>query len=82
MAVCATCGNVYHNTFTVTWGEKTATFDSLECAITEMAPACALCGCRILGHGAEANGNLYCCAHCARQAGHSGIADNTDNTRR
>lgn len=79
MAVCATCGNVYHNTFTVTWGNTTATFDSLECAITQLAPECALCGCRILGHGAEVDGRMYCCAHCARQAEFTGICDSSDS---
>jgi hypothetical protein len=79
MAVCTTCGNVYHNTFTVTWGDKTATFDSLECAITELAPECALCGCRILGHGTEADGRLYCCTHCARQAQFVGTSNSSES---
>ena len=49
------------------------TFDSFECAIHAMAPTCAHCGCKIVGHGVEATGAVYCCAHCA---GHkSGLKD-------
>jgi hypothetical protein len=31
-----------------------------------MAPSCAHCGCKIVGHGVEAGGKMYCCAHCAQ----------------
>ncbi|HZF55979.1 MAG TPA: hypothetical protein VE093_45505 [Polyangiaceae bacterium] len=41
------------------------TFDSFECAITALALQCAHCGCKIVGHGVEAGGVMYCCAHCA-----------------
>jgi hypothetical protein len=34
-----------------------------------MAPECARCGCKVIGHGIEAAENFYCCAHCASQAG-------------
>jgi hypothetical protein len=37
-------------------------FDSFECAIHKMAPVCEHCGCRIIGHGVEAEGHFYCCA--------------------
>jgi hypothetical protein len=40
-----------------------------------MAPRCAHCDCRVLGHGIEAAGNVYCCAHCARIAGVQGVSD-------
>jgi hypothetical protein len=30
-----------------------------------LAPTCAHCQCRIVGHGVEANGRMYCCMHCA-----------------
>jgi hypothetical protein len=33
------------------------------------------CGCRILGHGIEAHGKLFCCAHCARPSGESAARD-------
>jgi hypothetical protein len=76
MAICDTCGNDYDKAFTVTWVDgRTATFDSIECAAMRLAPACAYCGCRVLGHGVEADGKIYCCAHCARKAGSTGVSD-------
>lgn len=72
MATCDTCGNDYDKAFTLTQGDRSGTFDSFECAAHAMAPTCAHCGCRILGHGVEVDGTIYCCAHCAE---HSGVAD-------
>ncbi|WP_321288390.1 hypothetical protein [Alcaligenes phenolicus] len=69
MATCDVCGNNYANSFTVTQGKATGTFDSFECAIHAMAPRCAHCQCAVIGHGVEANGATYCCEHCARHAG-------------
>ena len=42
MAKCDTCGNDYDKAFTVTMAGQTQTFDSFECAIHALAPACAL----------------------------------------
>jgi hypothetical protein len=28
-----------------------------------------------LGHGVEAHGSVFCCAHCARHTGTEGIRD-------
>jgi len=78
MAKCDVCGNDYDKAFTVsmTGGDaKSGTFDSFECAIHALAPTCAHCGCRIIGHGAENKGVMYCCAHCAKHAGVVGIED-------
>ena len=75
MARCETCGNDYDKTFQITRGGESADFDSFECAIQAMAPTCAHCQCRILGHGVEADGQIYCCAHCARRSGHAEVAD-------
>jgi len=69
MPQCETCGNDYERAFTITQGGTSHVFDSFECAIQGMAPRCAHCGTRIVGHGVEANGTMYCCAHCARQEG-------------
>ena len=69
MATCDVCGNGYRNSFTVTQGDVTRTFDSFECAIHAMAPRCAHCGCVVIGHGVEAGGTVYCCEHCTRHAG-------------
>ena len=75
MARCDTCGNDYDKAFSITQQGKSHTFDSFECAIHMLAPSCSHCGCRIIGHGVEANGTFYCCAFCARQAGVRGVDD-------
>ena len=75
MAVCDVCGNDYDKTFQVTMRGKTGTFDSFECAIHAMAPTCAHCKCRIIGHGVEVKGTMYCCGHCAHKAGAAEIRD-------
>lgn len=75
MARCDMCGNDYDKAFTVTQQGVAHTFDSFECAIHMMAPECARCGCRIIGHGLEDAGAFYCCAHCAKMAGVEGMRD-------
>ena len=75
MGICAFCGNRYDKTFTVILGEEDYIFDSFECAIQLLAPACNNCGVKIIGHGVEADGVMYCCAHCARQKGVTGLED-------
>jgi hypothetical protein len=67
MAKCDTCGNEYHSTFQVMRNGDRYTFDSFECAIQKMAPTCEHCGCRIVGHGVEGQGKIFCCAHCVRE---------------
>jgi hypothetical protein len=76
MGKCEVCGNEYDKAFTVTEaGGIKHTFDSFECAIHALAPECAHCGCRVVGHGVEANGAVYCCASCAK---HDGVGDLRD----
>jgi Rieske Fe-S protein len=75
MAVCDVCGNDYDKAFTVTQGDRRGTFDSFECAIQAFAPTCDHCGCRVIGHGAEADGRIFCCAHCAKHSGVRGLDD-------
>jgi hypothetical protein len=59
----------------VTRDGRAHVFDSFECAIHALAPTCVHCRCRIIGHGVEANGSMYCCAHCARKSGVKGVDD-------
>ena len=75
MARCEVCDNEYDKAFDVTLGGQRHTFDSFECAIHRLAPVCAHCGCKVIGHGAEAGGGVFCCANCARMAGEHGVAD-------
>ena len=75
MAKCEMCGNDYDKAVTVTMAGKSHVFDSFECAIHMLAPTCAHCKCRIIGHGVESNGTFYCCAHCAHVSGVKGVDD-------
>jgi hypothetical protein len=75
MAQCEVCGNDYDKAIEVTTAGATHTFDSFECAIHALAPACEHCGVRVVGHGVEAGGQLFCCAHCASHAGAEEVAD-------
>ncbi len=75
MAECEVCGNDYDKSFEVMHDGHAHTFDSFECAIHALAPVCDHCGCRIIGHGVEANGRIFCCAHCATTSGVQGVAD-------
>ena len=45
----------------ITVDGKTHTFDSFECAIHALAPTCAHCKCRVIGHGVEVSGHIFCC---------------------
>ena len=75
MAACEVCGNEYDKSFEVTVGGTSHTFDSFECAIHALAPTCGHCGVRIIGHGVESDGRIFCCAHCAQEEGVGGLAD-------
>ena len=72
------CGNQYDKTFEVVAAGAHHVFDSFECAIHAMAPRCAHCECRVIGHGTESKGKIYCCAHCAKLEGVKGVDDRAD----
>ncbi|OZI22556.1 hypothetical protein CAL18_06975 [Bordetella genomosp. 7] len=69
MAKCDSCGNEYDKSFEIRISGKTYTFDSFECAIRTVAPVCEHCDVRIIGHGLEREGRMFCCAHCASEQG-------------
>jgi hypothetical protein len=75
MSKCEVCENDYDKAFTVTMAGESHTFDSFECAIHALAPVCAHCGCRVVGHGVEHDGSVFCCASCAEMVGVSGLKD-------
>ena len=70
MARCETCGNEYDKAFEIKLAGQSHT----------LAPECAHCGCKVIGHGVESSGTFYCCAHCANQSGVREVADRTDQT--
>jgi hypothetical protein len=75
MATCEVCGNEYDKTLEITQNGERHVFDSFECAISALAPTCGHCGVRVVGHGIESQGRVFCCAHCAGQEGVEGAAD-------
>lgn len=75
MNTCEVCGNTYDRTFEVIQAGERHVFDSFECAIHALAPVCVHCGCRVVGHGVQDEGVIFCCVHCAKQAGVSGLRD-------
>ena len=75
MEPCEVCGNNYYLSFEVITAGESHFFDCFECAIHKLAPVCASCGCRVIGHGVEAMENIYCSAHCAKVEGVKGIRD-------
>jgi hypothetical protein len=78
MGVCEVCNNDYDKSFDVVADGVSHTFDSFECAIHALAPRCTHCGCRVIGHGVESDGVVYCCANCARKSGVKGVDDRVD----
>ena len=75
MARCERCGNDYDKSFQVTMAGQAHTFDSFECAIQALAPTCAHCGTRIIGHGLEKDARMFCCDHCAEHEGVKELRD-------
>lgn len=80
MQPCACCGNTYDKAFQIQIGGTTHTFDSFQCAIQVLAPRCQKCKVPIVGHGMEARGQYFCCAHCARAAGITDVQDRADDS--
>ena len=78
---CATCGNVYDKAFTIEMAGQRYVFDCFECAIHALAPICATCGIRTIGHGVEGEGRVFCSGHCARLAGVASVVDRAEHTR-
>lgn len=68
-ATCEVCGNDYDHPLRVAVGADgpVHVFDSFECAIHALAPRCARCGCRVIGHGHQVDEAIYCSAPCARR---------------
>jgi Rieske Fe-S protein len=78
VAVCEICGNDYDKAFEIVSAGERRTFDSFECAIQALAPVCAHCGCRVIGHGVESKNRIFCCVHCAGEEGVSELRDRAE----
>ena len=75
MQSCEACGNSYDKMFEISIGGTTHWSDSFACAIHVLAPRCVACKTPIIGHGTEAHGQYFCCAHCARRSGVTEVKD-------
>ena len=75
MPQCEVCGNDYDKAFEIRRNHVSHFFDCFECAIHALAPTCQHCGCRIIGHGVEMSGRMFCCANYAEQEGVRGFTD-------
>jgi hypothetical protein len=75
MKTCDACGNKYEEMLEVKRDGKTYHFDCFECAIQQLAPRCANCSTRVIGHGLSSGTETFCCAHCARQKGYDQFVD-------
>ena len=63
-ATCDQCGNSYTRPLKIQYMQESYTFDCFECAIAKLAPKCAACTTRVIGHGLEKGSEIYCCQHC------------------
>jgi hypothetical protein len=79
MKACDVCGNTYEGGFEVKFENSgtSHTFDCFECAIEKLAPKCEQCGVKVIGHGMQAEDEIYCSAHCARKKGYKHFVDHT-----
>ena len=69
MGACTVCGNESPRSFDVMYEGGILTFDTFQCAIHRLAPACAHCDCLILGHVVHGEGDVvFCCATCLQRA--------------
>jgi hypothetical protein len=62
---CEVCGHESEDAFEVVRHVGRHTFDTFECAIYALAPQCANCGVRVMGHGVIEDDHTFCCTHCA-----------------
>jgi hypothetical protein len=76
---CEVCGNEYKDSFTVSLRDETYAFDCFECAIHALAPTCAHCGCKVIGHGLSREGDIFCCEHCVRMSLSGRVGEDEDD---
>ena len=72
---CVVCGNTYDKPLEISVDGGTRSYDCFECAIHDLAPTCANCSVKIVGHGVETSGRIFCGAHCAEQQGEAALQD-------
>ena len=75
LTTCEVCGNEYDKNLEIVVNGISRYYDCFECAIHSLAPVCTHCGCRIIGHGVESGGSMFCCANCAHTEGVLAVQD-------
>lgn len=80
MRTCETCGNEYDKTFVVEKDGQRHVYDSFECAMHALAPECEVCGVRVVGHGVESKGKIFCGANCAHRFGVRAAMDRVEGS--
>ncbi|MGD9765042.1 MAG: hypothetical protein AB7V27_15150 [Candidatus Binatia bacterium] len=71
---CDVCGNPTRHPMTLTQREDRFVVDCLECAIHVLAPTCAECSCRIIGHPVLWEDEVFCSRRCVAAAGAAVVA--------
>src|SRR5262249_52442631 len=75
MAICDTCGIRTDEPLRITYHGQTCDFCCFECAITPLAPRCAHCEGKVIGHGSYGEGGrIFCCSHCKELAEQGAVA--------
>lgn len=65
---CEVCGHDSDRPIRIMQSGRQHVFDTFECAIHAMAPACGNCSVRIIGHGVERDAKAFCSIHCSDTA--------------
>jgi hypothetical protein len=66
---CACCGGEFGpHPLELTYRGRRSVFCSFGCAVVQAAPACSVCGAKVLGRGLSAGGRTYCSSSCMRPA--------------
>lgn len=66
---CDICGFMTEEPLTVAYHGRTTSYCCFECAITELAPECTKCHCKIIGHGSYGqDGHVFCSHHCRQES--------------
>ena len=76
---CEVCGQESEDAFEVVRHVGRHRFDTFECVIYALAPRCAQCGVRIIGHPVKEDDHTFCCAHCAEAGPSERFAGSGEN---
>ena len=64
---CTICDDQYGRSCRIPADDELHFMDSFECAFYTVAPRCRCCDRRIVDHGIETWGNIFCCTPCVHE---------------